>query len=165
METTILPEEILNIGENEDKIFDKFNARNILPQFIRISNDVIINIMHITSIKREYYENERYLDYNEIFSSLLTDVIHQYMKEHPELLNNDKTPEQISGELYNRFYNVVWKNMEKDYGVCPNQFLEEYKLYTTDFPSGYYISKEIFLQIGDLFGINMRNDFNIEYDD
>ena len=150
------------VAEAENKIFNKFNNRAVMPTFVRINNDVIINLSIISSIQREFRTSDDFADYEYTFNELLKDVVTQYTKEHPECLEG-KNENEIATEMYTKFHKIVQKNMVDTYGPKPEPFEPVYMLYIKNSETPYFISETVFLQLCDLLGIDMRKDF-VEYD-
>lgn len=147
------------VAEAENKIFNKFNNRAVMPTFIRIDNCTIINVSYIVSISKGFVENTLYDDYKQTLDSLIKNVVEQYTKEHPKILDNNKSPEEISLELYNKFFPVCEKNVRDEYGEWPEPYIPVYKIFMQN-DKEFMCSEEIYRQICNLIGIDMSYDFN-----
>lgn len=91
-----------------------------------VNNDTIVNVESIYSVERYPVENEDYNIWHEKFRSLMKDVIEQYMKENIDILMNNNDDDEIVNELYGKFEPIIRRNIEKEYGVMPEQYVYNY---------------------------------------
>lgn len=134
--------------------------------FIQVNYNTIINTDTIHKIERISINNELYTDWWNSYNTLLLDVVKEYMSKNPtgeysteELLDIEEN--YYANELYERFGPIVKKNIESEYGICPEPFEFEYKIISTN---GFetLIDKDTYNELCNVLNIELK-DFDIDY--
>lgn len=126
-----------------------------MNEFIRISNDEILNTSVIFSLSRVYADSRDYYEWMEEYNTLLKDVIKEYMSKNIEELTDDRNEDQLADELYERFAPVVKRNLEKNIGKCPDAHEYIYILKLID-GTERTIKESVFKSIVKEIGIDMN---------
>ena len=128
-----------------------------MNQFIRVSNDLIINVSAIFSICRQSSHSNKYEEWNHEYVTLLQDVVKSYMNDNIDILDDDE--DKIADALYEKFAPVVRKNLIDSIGECPEPF-DYYYLIKLNDGSDICITEEIFQSLTKIINVDMSKDID-----
>lgn len=128
-----------------------------MNQFIRVSNDLIINVSSIFSISRSSQRSPDYDIWYDKYNSLLNDVIKEYINTNGDTIKDKENSDKYFLELRNKFDPYVKKNLISTIGECPKPFDVYYILKLRD-GTEINITEEIFKTLSKIININMDNE-------
>lgn len=128
-----------------------------MDQFIRVSNDLIINVSSIFSICRNSYRSPEYDRWYDKYNSLLNDVIKEYINTNGDTNKDKENSDKYFLELRNKFDPYVKKNLISTIGECPKPFDVYYILKLCD-GTEINITEEIFKSLLKIINVNMDNE-------
>ena len=133
-----------------------------MDKFIKISDDVILNVSSIMMITRQSVHSEEYDNWMNEFNTLMKDVIQEYMVTHTDMLEDDKSEDELADELFYKFSTIVKKNLEKSIGVQPEPFVHYYILKLKDnleFP----VTEDIFKKLCEIICLDPNETVKNKY--